>query len=384
MPQQPTHLTLGLLFEAVKERLVADRLPTPQMRSVNEPEGYFFTRNLAPPETHNDPWETIRELQAEVAGLRDRIAAQGPTRDADVSAAEHDLHERQADIDDLRAATGIASAASDTHAAPDAALANLRARLTPKPEHPAPPIPKPSPPKSQTPTPSTQTASTSGSSAPATAVPRAGISGELRRLRESAGDPSTANIARQTRLSGTPLSESAIHEIMTGRRDPSVDETLALARACGAYADETGRRLPSSDYDGEAWRTRHEHLVPAPPTARPTQPASANQLIMPTTPTERRLIIPTGTPQRSQTEEVREARRLEGEGRHRDAERMLLREARNGSVEAKDEIAALYRRQGRRDDYIRALREAKDAGSALAAKALDGFRRGRGDADSRS
>ncbi len=189
-----------------------------------------------------------------------------------------------------------------------------------------------------------------------------------------------ADIARQTRLGGTPLSESAIHEIVTGRRVPSVDETLAVARACGAYADETGRHLPSSDYDGEAWRTRHEQLVPPPVKAPVPQTGPTEQLILPTTPLEQQLIIATPTPQ---AEEVLEARRLEGDGRHRDAERMLFREARNGSVDAKDELAAMYRRQGRRDDYIRALHEAKEAGSSQAAEALERFR-SRGDTDPRS
>ncbi|GAA2669528.1 hypothetical protein GCM10010428_25180 [Actinosynnema pretiosum subsp. pretiosum] len=158
-----------------------------------------------------------------------------------------------------------------------------------------------------------------------------------------------------------------------------MDEILAVVHACGTHADDTGRRLPSSDYDGEVWRTRHENLVPPPPMARPTQPASVNQLIVPSAQAERRLIVPVGASRGQQTEEVREARRLEGEGRHGDAERILRREARNGSIDAKYEIAAMYWRQGRRDDCIQALREAKEAGSASAADALERLRRGRGE-----
>ncbi|MCP2096265.1 MULTISPECIES: caspase domain-containing protein [Actinosynnema] len=128
VPQRPANLTLGLLFKAVKERLTAKNLPTPQMRSVGEPEGYIFTRNLAPSETRNDPWETNRRLEAENAELRAQIATRGHTVDGEQSVAEKDLHERQAVVDDLQAANGISSAELDSHLTMKSVLASLASK----------------------------------------------------------------------------------------------------------------------------------------------------------------------------------------------------------------------------------------------------------------
>jgi hypothetical protein len=80
-------------------------------------------------------------------------------------------------------------------------------------------------------------------------------------------------------------------------------------------------------------------------------------------------------------EEVRGARRLEADGRHYDAERLLRREAHNGSIAAMEERVSLLRRQGRTREFDRALREAAEAGSARASEAVNRMRRSRRDDD---
>ncbi|MEU5934503.1 caspase family protein [Micromonospora sp. NPDC047187] len=400
VPHRPSHLTLGLLFNAVRDRLAADHLPVPERRSVNDPEGYVFARNMAPAETQKDPQETIRQLTAELAAMRAATPAPSPADSAEADAVERALRGRRADITDLRAATAPPPAATPAPPAADLPAAVTEPTVTL-------PDAASTPPTAGTPTGSTdaavvatservQPASTARRTQPA-APPlplptvqvvsvRGGITAELGRLRELAGTPSTLEISRLARRTGDALSEEAVHEILTGRRAPSIDETLAISRACGIYAEETGRRLRPSEYDREAWRTRHERLVgqgdPAHESGSPGIPEP--QLIIPTEMPDGRqptatLLAPIPEPA-PPAEEVREARRLEAAGRAAEAERLLRREARRGSIAAMEERIALYRRQGRAGDAERALHEAAEAGSSSAAETLDRLRqRLRGD-----
>ncbi|MFZ0042365.1 MAG: caspase family protein [Solirubrobacteraceae bacterium] len=365
VPKQPGRLTLGLLFTAVRDRLTANQLPIPQRRSVNEPEGYFFARNMAPRETLRDPQETIREMSREIIRLRAQLSALPGTYSAEIGEVEHALHERQADMTDLKAA-------------------ELSAPRTPA-SHPE-PVQRPAKPTSADTT-------LADVIALAKTSDRGGICSELRRLHESAGSPSAAEISRLTRHTAVALSEQAVHEILIGRCIPSVEDTLAIATAVGSYAEEMGRRLPSSDYDREAWRARYERLVgdrgegvSAAAGARPDPPGETSKqgLIIATE-------IPDGRQARTRDlsstlpdEAIREARRLEAGGRIDDAERLLRREGQSGSLAAMEERVALLRRQGRTNEASRALHEAAEAGSAKAIEALQRIQHGRRDDNRKS
>ena len=92
--------------------------------------------------------------------------------------------------------------------------------------------------------------------------PEAEFARELRRLRESAGNPTLAHLARRTGYSDTTLSAA-----MSGRGRPSLDVALALVTAlCG---------------DGAAWEARWRALPgPAGSTAAPAPtvlPADAEE-----------------------------------------------------------------------------------------------------------
>lgn len=326
LPREPANLTLGLVFDSVKARLVEEGLPEPLMRTIDNPEGYVFARNMAPPETHLDPWEIVRQLQAELDMSYTRMESR--SHPADASERElHDLREGHAEVADLRAT--ITTAPTATEGSTGSAVSNAR-------------------------------------------VLGAGILGELRRLRDCSGDPSASDISRLTRHTANPLRESDVNEIMTGQRAPLVDETLAVAQAVGSYANESGRQLAAIDYDSESWRTRYERLAPT-----SLKPNAANGMIAATQP-GKRLISPTRNSNGPQTEEVREARRLGAEGKHRDAELILRRAARGGSVQASEAIAAMYQRQGRKEDFNRAVRHAEEIGSSRAAEYLGRVRRGKG------
>jgi hypothetical protein len=359
-PGQPRALTLGLLFKTVRERLTADDLPMPEARSVNDPEGYFFARNMAPVESQYDVEATVRELRDEVTRLQaELLTAKASTSENTVSRVQRELHERQAEIADIEAASQEPAARETVHA--EAVI------------------------PTRTATPGAVRVSEASS----------GISSHLRHLRESAGLPSAAEISRLTLRTDRKISEQAVHDIMSGRNSPSVEETLAIVRACGVYADKAGGRLPQDAYDREAWRARHERLSGDGAHAAPAEANESDEVTgMPepengfgmVTDSPPNLVLPGARSVRRRgpaTEEVQEARRLLERDRQADAETVLRREARNGSIEAMHEMVSLYQRQGRTKDAERALREASEAGSSRASKALERLNRQRRDSGQR-
>ena len=75
MPGQPSRLRLDPLFKQVRENLAADGRPVPDSRAVNDAREFVFAYNAAPPQMQHDPEQELAQRDAQVAALRDQVAA---------------------------------------------------------------------------------------------------------------------------------------------------------------------------------------------------------------------------------------------------------------------------------------------------------------------
>jgi hypothetical protein len=87
--------------------------------------------------------------------------------------------------------------------------------------------------------------------------PVAHLASKLRELRVHAGKPSMSRLAQLSSDQGSKwqMPRSTIQDKLTGKTAPtSVEQVLALVRACAAHAISTGRPLADDEVDEARWR----------------------------------------------------------------------------------------------------------------------------------